>query len=145
MGENTVTFKMSRKRLILIVLIVYAAVIVYLKFFRPGAVGFEYPMYNWIPFMDMYNIHGVTSLLYNAAAFIPFGVLIGFVKKNAIWYMIGGLVSGFLLELLQIVCKTGVFDMTSVVANLIGMAAGYFVFRFIADLVKNKKTEKEAA
>lgn len=145
MEKETVSLKRSKKLLILFVLLLYAVIILYLKFLRPGAYGLEDPAYNWIPFMDVYNFHGITSLLYNVAAFIPYGILIGLVKKNEIWFFIGGLVAGFLIELLQVVFKTGVFDMTSVVANLIGMAAGYFVYRLIADMFTKNKTEKKAA
>ncbi len=145
MGNNTGAMKMSRKLLLLFALLLYVVVILYLKFFQSGLSGYVNPHYNWIPFSMYYTPQTVWFLLFNALVFVPYGLLAGYVKKNTLWFFSVGLSTCFIIELLQPLTRTGVFDLTTVIVNLIGMAAGYYAYKLIAGLIHKGKAKREAA
>ena len=144
MGKDTATLKKSKKVLIFFAILVYVAAIFYAKFLQNGIPGNVNPHYNWIPFFIQYSA-AVRLLLFNALVFVPYGLLIAYIGKNKLWFFAVGLLVCFCMELLQPLAHTGIFEITTVIANLIGMVAGYFVFTFIAGLVKKKSIEKDAA
>lgn len=145
MENDPGTLKMSRKILIFFALLLYAAVILYAKFFRYDISISEYASFNWVPFAIEYDGISVRSLLINAAVFVPYGLLIGYLRKNAPWFFIAGFLVCFTIEFLQPLFHAGVCDMTTVAADLIGITAGYFVYRLIAGLVHRGKGKHTAA
>jgi glycopeptide antibiotics resistance protein len=145
MGSDNATMKMSRKLLIFFALLLYVAAILYAKFLRPGIAPHEDASFNWIPFAIEYNSNAVTSLLLNALVFVPYGLLIAYIGKRALYFFGAGLVACFAIEFLQTVFHAGVFDITTIIADLIGMVAGYYVFRLVAGIICKGKTKKEAA
>lgn len=109
---------------------------------------------NFIPFKtissSLFNPQlriEVTTLIYNVAAFIPFGVFLPIINRNArklIVVLVFGLMLSFAYELVQLVTLLGSADIDDLILNAVGTAVGYGSFKLIRLTVNSEKLSREA-
>ena len=142
---------MKRRKLWMLLFILYCLCMLHLLFFRPGydpALPYARQLkYNLIPFetivlflralnhssMGTRN-HAVINLAGNVIMFIPLGFLLA-----ALWKPLrkaGKIVSAtflimFPVELLQMLTLVGSFDTDDLLLNIVGSLLGYLLFRFV--------------
>lgn len=110
--------------------------------------GTEEYRYNLIPlneikrFIKYRDIVGYKSIIINIAgnvlAFAPFGFFMPVVSpqdNKPLRVIITGLCFSFLIEMLQLVFKIGIFDVDDILLNTIGVAVGYIGFLIVAQFV----------
>ena len=99
--------------------------------------------FNFTPFWNYNAIQGgnellLTQSIMNVVAFIPVGLLLGYVFERMNWWkagLIGGAFS-VLIETLQFVFKRGFAEFDDVFHNVIGCLIGYGLYVGIASLAK---------
>jgi glycopeptide antibiotics resistance protein len=69
---------------------------------------------------------------------VPFGFLITILYQNIKWkkVLLIGLSVGASLELLQVIFKSGIFDIDDIILNFLGVVLGYLLFIFIYGVFK---------
>lgn len=93
---------------------------------------------NWIPFYyeNEVDFH-FTEVMENLIIFIPFGLyakMANIDNKKAILF---GLIFSFLLELFQFLFKLGVSDITDLLTNTLGTAAGVYLHALLIRVFRN--------
>ncbi len=86
----------------------------------------------------------VLNLFGNVAAFIPFGMILPIMhwRFRSFFYMTFlTLEFSLAVEIIQLVCKVGSFDVDDLLLNTIGGMAGYILFA-IMDKIRRKKYEQ---
>jgi glycopeptide antibiotics resistance protein len=93
---------------------------------------------NFIPFKTILSyLHGNKGLLIaginlvgNIALLVPIGFLAPFTWPGITWKgaVMLAVLSGLIVELLQVVLRVGIFDIDDVILNGIGVLIGYLVF-----------------
>jgi len=100
--------------------------------------------FSFIPFWSYRTVLGgghcllLTQMIANIVAFIPVGLLLGYVFVRSKWWiimLIGGAYS-VLIESLQFVLKRGFSEFDDVFHNVLGCMFGYGLYLAIAWLVK---------
>ena len=95
------------------------------------------------PLNFMHGLDHVRNQLYlvgNVIFFIPIGYLL---RKYKIWEAgLFALSIEFNIELFQNVFKRGVFDVSDIVVNMVGIMIGYIVSRIVMGFVKRYSSEK---
>lgn len=147
--------KDSKKRnmFVRIMFVVYAIAMAYFLFFRHGFnVGGTYwehismnisivPFYtikqNLYLILKQFNpylvSHAIINLLGNIIGFIPFGILLPLLLKQArafkkfFFYAISSIV---LIELIQLLTLRGSFDIDDLILNMLGSLIGYMINYF---------------
>lgn len=117
-----------------ILLILYITAVVLLKVIKPMSMHFDgwSLQYDWNPLIDPYTWRFQWSnYLANIALMIPGGIFTRFFVKNNMVFGVICVASCFLLEWLQPLFRSGVFDMSSVVLSVIGFVLGGFVLHCI--------------
>ncbi len=129
-----------------ILFLLYLAVLVYFLFFAdwydhtPGS-HWEYHV-NLIPFREIRRFWRARhllppravflNLLGNVAGFVPFGfflpVISGKLSRPAAVILSALLVSA-VVEAVQLVTRTGCFDVDDIILNTVGAAVGYLIYR----------------
>jgi len=105
--------------------------------YRHGAI-FEFSQANFVPFKTIaeylsgYPTWGTArrNLLGNIVLFVPIGLLLPLVfqKKSKVILWLGLLTYGIMPEILQVIFRSGIFDIDDIILNSLGVIAGYFLF-----------------
>lgn len=124
------------KRILNIVIVLYALGLFILLFFRPG--GSSYGSVNLIPLNTItYYLTGNVDFLialYNLGAniglFIPFGLYYRSVRKAASMkhLLLISLCTISVIEGLQFITKRGSLDIDDLILNVLGVCLGYFLY-----------------
>lgn len=139
--------KQAVRRLGRVLFGIYMALLVYFLFFAdwydhsPGA-HWTYH-YNIYPFVEIRRFLTAGSklsfgtiflnLLGNVIGFVPFGFFLPVMdQKFEKWYYVTGLgaLVSFIVEIVQLITKTGCYDIDDVILNTLGAFIGYFIFYF---------------
>ncbi|MES2623291.1 MAG: VanZ family protein [Patescibacteria group bacterium] len=151
-----------KKRLIpLILLIAYIAILIKVMVFkdipmiRVGQLMLNFgganagheanfiPFKTILPYLFGYKgwlIAGI-NLIGNIGLLLPIGFLVPLVHRNMTWKksVILSILSGLIIETLQVVLKVGIFDIDDVILNAIGVLIGYGIFLILAKRIREKK------
>lgn len=142
-----------------ILFILYVFLLIYFLFFfekygRASASQGEY-RYNLIPFMEIqrfwkyrdklgkYAVHA--NLLGNVIGFLPWGFILPVIKdrmRSGFLVILSGFMLSFTVESIQLVTKTGCFDVDDIILNTLGAAFGYLLF-VICNHLRRKKYGKK--
>lgn len=138
----------------------YLAALVYFLFFaeRFGQLKFEEREYHynlvlfqeikrfWI-YREQLGFWAVTAnLLGNVAGFIPFGLILPVISRNArgfFFITFSGFALSLCVESIQLVTKLGCFDVDDLVMNTLGAALGYILFAAIHLIYRTKKRRRK--
>ncbi len=130
----------------LVLFLVYAAALAYFLFFADWydhAPGRHWAYrYNLIPFREIRRFLGAgqklaphavfLNLAGNIIGFIPFGFFLPVVsgRLGSARVVIGaGFLSSLAVEVIQLVSRTGCFDVDDIILNTLGTVCGYLLFR----------------
>jgi glycopeptide antibiotics resistance protein len=137
---------MKNKYLIIIIILYLALLIKLIVFKYPPGMTFSITNANLMPFRTILDyLSGeptwrvaMRNLLGNIILFIPFGFLLAFGHQIIKWkkVLLIGLFVGVSLELLQVICKSGIFDIDDIILNFLGVVLGYLLFIFIYGVFK---------
>lgn len=139
--NETITLKVSKRLLFWIIFAVYISAIIYAKFLRYD-VYISDSTYNWMPFAHDFSQQAMLSLALNALILLPLGVFIAYVKKPILFA--AGICACLFIELLQPLFKAGIFDITTVIAEVIGILAGYYIYKLLSLLVLKNRALRHA-
>jgi len=139
--NKAITFKVSRRLLFWIVFALYVFAIIYIKFFRYD-VYISDSTYNWIPLARDFTHQAIFSLIVNALFLLPYGVLVSHVKKPILFGV--GIAICLIIELLQPLFKAGIFDITTVIAEIIGVLLGYYIYKLLSLLALKNRVLRHA-
>ena len=107
------------------------------EIFRPDRIR----SINLIPFhYDEENNYHMSELMVNMIIFAPLGIYLKMLKTGSIKAILCGLVISLIFETLQFVFEIGASDITDVIANTAGAAAGVGIYCLLNQNFKN--TEK---
>ena len=144
-ADNTMTIGRKKTRLAAVILfILYFVVLFYFLFFSEE-MGRTYSErtyhYNLIPFREIRrfihyrNVLGFEAVFLNLAgniaAFVPFGTFLPLFYQRCRKWGYTALYSfelSLLVELLQLICKVGSFDVDDLLLNTIGGILGFFIY-----------------
>lgn len=85
------------------------------------------------------------NLLGNVVGFIPFGLVLPIISRNArgfFFLTFSGFALSLLVETVQLITKLGSFDVDDMIMNTLGTAIGYIIFavcHFIYDKKKKRR------
>lgn len=130
----------TTKSVFSILLVLYVIAVILLKVIKPLSIHFEgwSLQYDWSPLIDPYTWRFQWSnYLANIALMIPGGIFTRFFVKNNIAFGAICVVSCFLLEWLQPLFRSGVFDMSSVVLSVVGFVIGGFALHLFRKHMTN--------
>ena len=85
------------------------------------------------------------NLLGNVAGFVPFGLILPIISRNArgfFFITFSGFALSLLVETVQLVSKRGSFDVDDLVMNTLGTAAGYVIFA-VSYMIYNKLRKRK--
>ncbi len=86
-------------------------------------------------------------ILQNVALFIPIGFLLPFVDKNRLnellYPVLFGLALSVMIESVQLYLNLGQADLTDILANVLGAALGYLLFRLVHRMGSSTEEEEE--
>jgi len=139
--------KRETLRIVAILLfLAYLLLLAYLLFFsstygRTAEMGYRY---NLTPFLEirrgLENIdtvgyyYVVVNIVGNVVAFMPFGFLLPMIterKTTAAKVFLYGFLLSLVVESIQIVSKTGAFDVDDLILNTIGSVLGYWCYSLL--------------
>ena len=135
--------KKKLRVLCLVLFILYSISIVYFLIFSDmfgRGHGYEEMRYNLTPFLE--------NLVGNVLAFVPFGMLIRWVRGKKTGFFTATLAAfafSLSIELVQLITKLGVFDVDDIIMNTFGGMLGYIIYYILArfDRKRRKKIEKQ--
>jgi glycopeptide antibiotics resistance protein len=137
---------MKNKYLIIIIILYLALLIKLIVFKYPPGMTFSVANANLMPFRTILDyLSGeptwrvaMRNLLGNIVVLVPFGFLITILYQNIKWkkVLLIGLSIGTSLELLQVIFKSGIFDIDDIILNFLGVVLGYLLFIFIYGVFK---------
>lgn len=116
-----------------VLLFIYLIVLAWIILFKMG-VSFSYMeerRINLIPFANGY--YSLTETIMNVVIFIPLGLYAGilFRRKTFAWVVLFFFLVSLIVESLQVIIKTGTFDITDLLTNTTGGIIGYlFIWLF---------------
>ena len=89
-------------------------------------------------YSTLYN-RRIAEILLNILIFIPIGFLCGAAIRNASFLKVTGLgcLLSFSIEILQLLTKSGIFNIDDAFHNTLGCAVGYGVFRLCNTILTN--------
>lgn len=136
-----------KNKYLVIVLVIYTALILRLIVFKyPPGITFSTTNANLIPLKTILGYLAgeptwkiaIRNLLGNIIVLIPFGFLFATLYQKIKWgrVLLIGLFTGIILELLQVIFKSGILDIDDVILNSLGVIIGYLLFIFIYGLFK---------
>ncbi len=153
--------KKKLRVLCLVLFILYSISIVYFLIFSDmfgRGHGYEEMRYNLTPFLEIkrfvkYRSYMTTTsvmlnLVGNVLAFVPFGMLIRWVRGKKTGFFTATLAAfafSLSIELVQLITKLGVFDVDDIIMNTFGGMLGYIIYYILArfDRKRRKKIEKQ--
>lgn len=135
------------KKIIIISIILYSVLILKLIVFKyPSGITFSTANANLIPFKTILGYLtgeptwriAMRNLLGNIVVLAPFGFLIAILYQNIKWsrVLLIGVFTGVILELLQVIFKSGILDIDDIILNSLGVVIGYLLFVFIYEVFK---------
>lgn len=139
-----------------ILFVLYIFALIYFLFFaeRFGMHPFQERRYHynlvlfreinrfWIYRKQLGFVAVMSNLLGNVVGFIPFGLILPIISKNArgfFFITFSGFTLSLCVEAVQLVSKLGCFDVDDLVMNTMGAAIGYVMFAVSHMLYKKKK------
>ena len=151
----------SRKRLgslSRLILILYGCVVIYFVLFsdRLGRVdGYSTYRYNLVPFVeirrfwvyrDQLGMFAVfTNIFGNVIGFIPYGFILPVIThrcRNGFFIILSGFALSLTVETIQLVTRSGCFDVDDLILNTLGAAMGYLIFA-VCDHLRRKHYGKK--
>lgn len=128
-----------KKKIIIISVTLYSVLILRLIVFKyPPGMTFSIANANFIPFKTILGYLAgeptwkiaIRNLLGNIILFVPVGFLFAVIFKELSGKRIlfAGIVIGVIFEVLQIVFKSGIFDIDDIILNSLGVIIGYLIF-----------------
>jgi len=131
-----------KNKYIIVILILYLVILIKLIVFKyPLGMTFSFSKANLMLFktISVYASGEPTwkiatrNLLGNIILLIPLGFLFTGLYQKLKWKSIFlvGLIIGTTLELLQVLFKSGIFDIDDIILNLLGIIMGYWLFNFL--------------
>lgn len=167
--ENNIVFrrltflnKKKKKKLrtiCLLLFIIYCIAIVYFLIFSDlfgRGRGYDEMRYNLEPFLEIRrfivyrNYLRKTSVLLNlfgnVLAFVPFGMLIHFVRNRQTGFFAVLLLSvafSLCIECVQLVTKLGVFDVDDIIMNTFGGCIGYLIYYILEKIYRKRRKKSE--
>ena len=128
-----------------VMFVLYVGVLAYFLFFSEAygrGVRRETYCYNLIPFSEIWRFFryrtlvGIRSYVVNVygniLAFVPFGFFLPVAFRSVdrgILPVLNGLIFSFVVELIQLISKVGIFDVDDLILNTAGVILGYLIFR----------------
>lgn len=123
----------------------YIAALIYFLFFAERNSGLEFAQreyhYNLTPFQEIKRfwyyrgqlgtVAVVSNLLGNVVGFIPFGLILPIISRNArgfFFITFSGFTLSLGVETIQLISKVGCFDVDDLILNTMGAALGYLIF-----------------
>lgn len=136
-----------KNKLLFIVLVSYLILILRLIVFKyPPGVTFSVANANLIPFKTILGYLAgeptwkiaTCNLLGNVIVLVPFGFLLAVLYQKIRWnrVLLMGMFTGTILELLQVIFKSGILDIDDIILNSMGVVIGYLLFVFIYGVFK---------
>ncbi|MCD4761874.1 VanZ family protein [bacterium] len=131
-----------KKKYLIVIIILYLAILIELIVFKyPTGMTFSIANANLIPFKTILVYFSgeptwkiaIRNLLGNIVVLVPLGFLLAAMYQRLKWNraLLAGLFTGVVLELLQVIFKSGVFDIDDIILNFLGVIIGYLVFIFL--------------
>jgi glycopeptide antibiotics resistance protein len=136
-----------KKKILIISIILYSVLILKLIVFKyPPGITFSIADANLTPFKTIlgYLIGEPTwriaarNLLGNIVVLVPFGFLFAALYQKIKWsrVLLVGLFVGAILELLQVIFRSGIPDIDDIILNSFGVVIGYLIFIFLYEVFK---------
>ena len=133
-------------KLTFVLFIVYLLILIWAIIFKLQFSFTELPHFrsvNRIPFAGSVIINNrldYDEIILNMAAFIPFGLYLSMLKPDGSFFKKVGIIAGvsLLFELSQFVFAIGATDITDLLSNTLGGAAGVGLYWGAAKLLKDK-------
>ena len=139
-----------KKKIILLCIICYLAFILRVIVFKyPPGISFSIMNANLIPFKTiLVYLSGeptwrvaVYNLLGNILVLVPLGFLFAVFSQSIKWtrVLFIALFTGAILELLQVIFKSGILDIDDIILNFLGVLIGYLFFvvsRYLTNIIK---------
>lgn len=81
------------------------------------------------------------NLVGNIALLIPVGFLVPFVFRQMTWKktLLLSVAAGFIIEIMQVLLRVGIFDIDDIILNALGVIIGYWAFLILAKWIRSKK------
>jgi glycopeptide antibiotics resistance protein len=131
-----------------ILLVLYLLILLWLVLFKfsvtfPVLSDYNTRSLNLIPFAD-FSRNNFRDVLYNFVGFIPFGILLGVnLKRSGFWRKIVlVLMFSLVVEIVQLVFKFGVADITDVITNTFGGFIGLVLYGIGNWLIDTEKLDR---
>lgn len=147
--------KKKLRVLCLVLFILYSISIVYFLIFSDmfgRGHGYEEMRYNLTPFLEIkrfikYRSYMTTTsvmlnLVGNVLAFVPFGMLIRWVRGKKTGFFTATLAAftfSLCIELIQLITKLGVFDVDDIIMNTFGGMLGYIIYYILARFDRKRR------
>ena len=137
-----------------VLFILYCIALVYFLIFSDsfGRGQYEVRRYNLEPFMEIKRFINnrnylssssvIMNLLGNVLAFIPFGILIMWIRKKSTGFFTVAFLSAlfsFAIEIVQYVTRLGVFDVDDIIMNTFGGVLGYIIYCILARIDRKRR------
>ena len=134
--------------------VLYVLILVYLLFFSEGygrVVDAEREFrYNFVPFVeirrfwvyrDQLGMFAVfTNIFGNVIGFIPYGFILPVIThrcRNGFFIILSGFALSLTVETIQLVTRSGCFDVDDLILNTLGGVIGYLLF-WICNKIRRK-------
>lgn len=136
------------KALLILLMVGYLSVLIYATVLRSGGFHAEVNLHlfrSWREAWNNYSLKNWMNVILNIAMFVPFGMLLPLLvkafRKCYLTIPIGFLVS-LAVETIQLVLKSGFFDIDDLFTNTLGTAIGFCIILFmitpVGKVVKRK-------
>lgn len=141
----------------IVVFILYISVLVYFLFFADmygrtsGSTNYRYNLTpfkeikRFIMYSDKLGVYTVCeNLIGNVVAFLPFGIFLPILTNHKLKFFSVTMFTfdlTLLIELTQLICKVGSFDVDDIILNTLGGMLGYLMF-FVWKSAKERKKMK---
>ena len=139
--------------------VLYVLILVYLLFFSEGygrvADAEREFRYNFVPFVeirrfwvyrDQLGMFAVfTNIFGNVIGFIPYGFILPVIIhrcRNGSFIILSGFALSLTVETIQLVTRSGCFDVDDLILNTLGAAMGYLIFA-VCDHLRRKHYGKK--
>lgn len=109
--------------------------------------GTQYGTFNFIPFKTIGSyfdgnkglLIASINILGNILLLVPLGYLFGVTLSKLDWLKVIALsiLSGFTIELMQVVLKVGIFDIDDIILNAVGVELGFILFKIVKYVLIN--------
>lgn len=131
--------KSKSREIGLFLLVAYTLTLIFWMFFGFGRGTFSEMRYNlrlfstvkiFLRFDYFSTFMWVLNLIGNIGVFVPFGVLFPLVFKGGLGKLYLRFITGiFILEVMQLISRRGVFDVDDLLLNSVGFMVGYGVYK----------------